>query len=374
MRITITLLLVALASASKVKSQSDASELETNSMESAYAAFLEKHAHRAKDSLSYKERLTVFARTQAQVAAHNKNPSRTWTAAVNRFADYTEAEKNQLLGYRRLGQWWEANRSSVLLQESNLPESLDWSKKVQSGRFIKEQGGCGSCWAVAAAGALEVHSEIATQKVPERLSFKELIDCVPNPMHCGGDGGCAGATGELAFEYVQHFGLSSATSYEGNKEMTERCKSNSRSPAVRSAGFERLPVNKYGPLMNAIQQGPVVVSVDGSPWSMYDSGVFQGCLKDATINHAVLLMGYGHDTSSSLDYWQVRNSWGSTWGEDGFIRVQRHTADEGDAGHCGTDHDPLQGVGCKGGPKTLPVCGMCGILSDSAYPTGVSEA
>jgi len=374
MRIAITLLMVVLASASKVKSQSDASELETNYMESAYAAFLEKHGHRAMDSVSYKERLTTFARTQAQVAAHNKNPSRTWTAAVNRFADYTEAEKKQLLGYRRLGQWWEANRSSVLLQESDLPESLDWSKKVQSGRFFKDQGACGSCWAVAAAGALEVHTEIATKKVPKHLSFKELIDCVPNPMHCGGDGGCAGATGELAFEYVQHFGLSSATSYEGDKEMTEHCKSDSRSPAVRSAGFVRLPVNKYGPLMHAIQEGPVVVSVDGGPWSMYSSGVFSSCQQDATINHAVLLMGYGHDTSSRLDYWQVRNSWGTTWGEDGFIRLQRHTSDEGDAGYCGTDYDPRQGVGCKGGPETLPVCGMCGILSDSAYPTGVSEA
>jgi len=133
-------------------------------------------------------------------------------------------------------------------------------------------------------------------------------------------------------------------------------------------------VNKYQPLMLAIQEGPVVVSVDGGPWSTYSSGVFTSCQQDATINHAVLLMGYGHDTSSSLDYWQVRNSWGAMWGEDGFIRIQRHTSDEGDAGYCGTDYDPRQGVGCKGGPNTLPVCGMCGILSDSAYPTDVSEA
>mmetsp|Transcript_31458 Transcript_31458/g.57102 ORF Transcript_31458/g.57102 Transcript_31458/m.57102 type:complete len:370 (-) Transcript_31458:76-1185(-) len=364
MKIAITSVLAVLAGAHKFRTSSDASELETSHMESAYAAFLEKHERRSQDAVAYTERLTAFARTHAQVAAHNKDASRTWNAAVNRFADYTEAEKQQLLGYRRMGQWWEANRSApAFLQEQ--PKALDWRKKAQSGTFFKDQGACGSCWAVAAAGALEVHAELHNSKVPKPLSFKELIDCVPNPKKCGGDGGCAGATGELAFEYVQQFGLSAATSYDGNHEATEPCKTDVRSASIRTSGFVRLPVNEYGPLMGAIQQGPVVVSVDGGPWSSYSSGVFTSCTKDATINHAVLLMGYGNDGPLDMDYWLVRNSWGSSWGEEGFIRIQRGS------GYCGTDYDPRQGVGCEGGPATLPVCGMCGILSDSVYPEDV---
>eukprot|EP00930_Biecheleria_cincta_P031209 TRINITY_DN21660_c0_g1_i1.p1 TRINITY_DN21660_c0_g1~~TRINITY_DN21660_c0_g1_i1.p1 ORF type:complete len:374 (+),score=75.19 TRINITY_DN21660_c0_g1_i1:85-1206(+) len=357
-----------LTAASKVRSQN--SEAASASLERAYAAFRAKHG-RAKDA----ERLAAFAETHAHVSRHNSNPDRLWTAEINRFADYTETERNHLLGFRRMGEWWGTSNSSnvALLQEpaKELLTEIDWAKKTSAGNFVVDQGACGSCWAVASIGALEMHAEIATKQVPERLSFKELVDCVPNPERCGGDGGCAGATAELAMQYVNQFGLSAATTYTGNIEQTESCKSSSRAATVKAARFTRLPTNKLNPLMQALQNGPVIVSVDGSPWTSYSSGIFDGCSKDATINHAVLMTGYG---SGPTDYWIVRNSWGADWGENGFIRVRRFSSDEGEAGHCGTDHDPRQGVGCVGGPATLPVCGMCGILSDSVTPVDVSGA
>jgi len=141
---------------------------------------------------------------------------------------------------------------------------------------------------------------------------------------------------------------------------------------VTSDGFERLPENKLAPLLKAVAtQGPVAVSVDAGEWSMYQNGIFDSCKQDATINHAVLLVGYGTDKKLGKDYFLIRNSWGPDWGENGFIRLQRHSSDEGSAGYCGTDSNPLEGVGCKGGPAKIPVCGMCGVLSDSAYPKGV---
>ncbi|CAE7948532.1 unnamed protein product, partial [Symbiodinium sp. KB8] len=105
-------------------------------------------------------------------------------------------------------------------------------------------------------------------------------------------------------------------------------------------------------------------------WTIYDGGIFNGCQKDATINHAVLLVGYGQDKKGQK-YWLIRNSWGADWGEEGYMRLLRHDGDESNGGHhgfCGTDYDPKVGVGCRGGPSSLPVCGMCGILSDSSYP------
>merc|ERR1712129_575737 len=123
------------------------------------------------------------------------------------------------------------------------------------------------------------------------------------------------------------------------------------------------------PMLEALAtHGPVVVSADAGPWGSYSSGVFDSCKKDAVINHAILAMGYGTDSGLGKDYWLIRNSWGPQWGEGGYIRLLRHS-EEG--AFCGPDKKPLDGVGCKGGPATLPVCGMCGILSDSAYPTGV---
>mmetsp|Transcript_72891 Transcript_72891/g.115007 ORF Transcript_72891/g.115007 Transcript_72891/m.115007 type:complete len:107 (-) Transcript_72891:75-395(-) len=82
-------------------------------------------------------------------------------------------------------------------------------------------------------------------------------------------------------------------------------------------------------------------------------------------------MGYGHDPNLNEDYWLIRNSWGANWGEMGYIRLFRHADAQA---WCGTDYSPEEGNGCSGGPSQVPVCGMCGILSDSSYPIAVTES
>ena len=122
------------------------------------------------------------------------------------------------------------------------------------------------------------------------------------------------------------------------------------------------------PLLVALNsQGPAVVAVDSAKWFNYWSGVFDDCDRDATLGHAVLLQGYGI-TQEGQPYWLVQNSWGSTWGERGFIRLARQADEEH---HCGTDFKPEQGVACDGGPESITVCGTCGILYDAIVPEGV---
>lgn len=245
---------------------------------------------------------------------------------------------------------------------------MDWRHRLNASLPVKDQGDCGSCWAVAAAGGLEAHAELAGFSQP--ISYEELVDCTPNPHECGGTGGCQGSTPELAFEFVRDHGLVAQSEYQGYQSGAGAgiCKS-TLNPVMSATGYARLETNALQPLLHAVAAvGPIVVAADATGWNSYGSGVYDGCEKDAIVNHAILLMGYGTDEHLQKDFWLTRNSWGEDWGERGYLRLLRHA--DGDS-YCGVDRRPLEGVGCKGGPGELPVCGMCGILSDSSYPIGV---
>jgi len=219
-----------------------------------------------------------------------------------------------------------------------------------------------------------VEAQLQRQGTPAsvRVSAQALVDCVPNPQHCGGDGGCKGATGELAYAFVRDNGIPLEkdlpyTAQDGTCPQQGSGPWSGLDQRVRVSGWTNLPSNKAEPLMQAlVQQGPVVVAVDGNNWFNYDSGVFDDCGKDAILGHAVLAKGYGEDAGKK--YWLIQNSWGRNWGEAGHIRMLKH--DDEDA-WCGTDNKPKEGLGCDGGPEEITVCGTCGVLYDPLIPTGV---
>lgn len=126
--------------------------------------------------------------------------------------------------------------------------------------------------------------------------------------------------------------------------------------------------NDYLDLMNAVATiGPIAISVDASEWHSYNGGVFNGCNQvNPDVNHVTVLVGYGSENGQ--DYWLVRNSWSASWGEAGYIKLLR-TADEGN--NCGSDVTPWDGSACDGDTEPWVVCGTCGILMDSSYPTNV---
>ncbi len=122
------------------------------------------------------------------------------------------------------------------------------------------------------------------------------------------------------------------------------------------------------------QVGPVVIAVAAQDWAFYEKGVFEGDHHDTTVDHAVLLVGYGVDENTGEKYYKVRNSWGPNYGENGFIRIRRNDDDDK---QCGVDNDPLVGLSCaldKNGNKIdvqpVKVCGTSGILFDVSYPVG----
>lgn len=331
-----------------------------------------------EDNASVLSRIALFQQRHEAVRRHNAQAGISWTAAVNKFADFTEAEFRALLGHvsaRRMGLAAPVQPASLLQAASGseeLAESMDWREALQATAAVPDQGDCGSCWAVAAAGALQAHAEIAG--LSNIVSYEELTDCAPNPQHCGGTGGCDGSTPELAFAYVKDKGVASKSDYKGYQSGGGKghCHARTASTSLTVAGYVRLETNRLQPLLHAVAKlGPVAVAADATEWGIYGDGIFDNCPKDAIVNHAILLMGYGTDKTLQKDYWLIRNSWADDWGEEGYMRLLRH-ADENS--YCGVDTKPQEGVGCKGGPATLPVCGMCGILSDATYPTGVQMA
>jgi cathepsin L len=138
------------------------------------------------------------------------------------------------------------------------------------------------------------------------LSVQQVTSCAPNLADCGGSGGCAGSTAELAFDYVSSSsGLVqeyqySYSSYDG---VTGACSARGARGGAKIAGFVQLPANNYTALMNAIAfAGPVAINVAASSWSAYETGVFSGCnQEDPDVNHVVSAVGYG--VKGGLKYW-----------------------------------------------------------------------
>lgn len=331
-------------------------------------------AERARRNALFQSSLAEIRATNAR----NLRDGRPWVAGAHPFMDWTVAERKVLNGYkpsRRLRPVMAALQTDF--QQGgrlalNATERRAGGLTINEGPKIRQQGNCGSCWAISAVEAVEAALLMRGVKSPQ-LSAQALVDCVPNPKHCGGTGGCDGATGELAFQFMKDYGIPTEAE-DPYTEETGVCSESLSGPwpgkqRARVSGFTSLPSNQAQPLMQAlVQEGPVTVAVDGGDWYQYGGGIFDGCQKDAELSHAVLAKGYGTDHDFGHSYWLIQNSWGSRWGERGHIRLLKH--DDEDA-WCGVDHKPQDGVGCDGGPAQVTVCGMCGLLYDPVVPTGV---
>lgn len=319
------------------------------------------------------KREQIFNENLKIIRNHNAQANKTFFMTVNKFTDMTKDEfKAGYHGALPHTKAILAGSRPVPTYTDPVPDSKDWRDVDGVVTPVKNQGGCGSCWAFAATETLESHLAIATGKSAPLLSPQQIVSCAPNPDECGGTGGCSGATAVVAMNYTAGVGITTDADYPYTGR-TGTCEPSKITPAGTNTGYVVPTPNNYTELVAALaNEGPVAISISASTsaFQFYGGGVmgdYDGC--GWVQDHAVQLVGYGTDGDQM--YWSVRNSWGASWGEEGYIRMQRFG--EGSE-PCGTDSSPEDGEACKGDHAPRKYCGTCGVLGSSAYPTGMKPA
>ena len=206
----------------------------------------------------------------------------------------------------------------------SLPDSIDW--RTSAVTPVKNQGQCGSCWSFSATGAMEGAWAIETGELLT-LSEQQLIDCSKKY----GDFGCNGGLMDNAFDYAIDNGMCSESGdpYEAKADTCIDCQ-------VVAKFTDCIDVSSGNELelKEAVSRGPVSVAIeaDTKVFQFYSSGVITSESCGESLDHGVLIVGYGEEQGQK--YWLVKNSWGTSWGDEGYVKIAR-TDGSSDSGVCG---------------------------------------
>lgn len=298
------------------------------SVEAEFESFISRFGRDYGSQQERDVRFAIFKANYELVQSENAK-GLPYSLAVNEFSDMTSAEFRA--GHLGLEIGDGAGGGFLRLAalpnatEEALPTSVDWTKKgaVTS---PKNQGSCGSCWSFSTTGALEGAWQIATGKLVS-LSEQQFVDCDKSNNACGG------GLMDKAFTFAKDHGICTEKSYPYVAKSTtcRQTKCTVAIPAGGVVGFRDITPNDEAALMAAVAKQPVAVAIeaDQTAFQLYNGGVLtKEC--GANLDHGVLLVGYGVD--QGVPYWKVKNSWGSSWGEGGFIRLQRGVKGSGKCG------------------------------------------
>ena len=260
----------------------------------------------------------------------------THVAGHNKFSDWTEEEFKAIQGLRP-HHMAGLNLEVKTPELKDTPAEVDWrtSNNVSD---VKDQGSCGSCWAFSSTGAVEAAYSIKwnTNANENLFSEQQLVDC------SGGDflnGGCNGGWYYWAYQYAREYGFEHEADYPYTaKDGTCSYDASKRVASSGVASYDLVTDLGTGGLRSAITaalaQGPanVAVAAGNRYFQTYTSGILSSAQCPSEIDHAILAVGYGQEDNTW--YYIVKNSWGASWGEDGYIRLE---ATEDGAGICGVN-------------------------------------
>ncbi|KAF4714486.1 hypothetical protein FOZ63_007109 [Perkinsus olseni] len=293
----------------------------------AFVGFQAKHGKRYKDEAEKRKRAKIFQSNMEYIEKVNAQ-NLSYTLGVNQYSDLTFDEfAAQMLHPIEVDDGMQ-ERLPVKVGSDRVgaPTSVDWRGKGVLNP-IKDQGQCGSCWAFSANGALEAQYAITKKKL---LSFseKQLNDCSSSY----GNQGCRGGLMEYAYKYIRDKGIDLESTYPYEDE-NDTCDSSLQSkadglPVGEVTGFTFLSKTDSA-LVEAVAKAPVSVALYANKaFHHYSQGVFSDTSCNGhQMNHAAVVVGYG--SQGGDDYYIIRNSWGTDWGQKGYMYLKRGVSGEG---------------------------------------------
>merc|ERR1719265_514575 len=229
------------------------------------------------------------------------------TLGANQFADLTSTEFKAMY----LGTTPKQTLSGTPFTTTvAAPASKDW-RTTGAVSGVKNQGQCGSCWAFSTTGSVE-GAQYLKNGTMKTYSEQDLVDCSTSY----GNQGCNGGLMDQGFDYVKAHGLASETAYPYTAQ-DGSCKSKTRDQTIKDGDYT--DITSESSLRSAVGTvGPVSVAVcaANSAWQLYTGGVLKASNCCSQLDHGVLAVAYDSNT------WTIKNSWGTSWGESGYIRFQ----------------------------------------------------